>query len=147
MTQLALNGDAHGMETVDHFLCAADVFFKGIGGAVDHQGVIADVDGVADDLIAAAMIPVNGAGQRRLRCVGTHHMDEMVDVRIDEEAAAKGEDDRRLQIFAGLHHTGKHFDIPNAEIRDRIVLLLRLDQHIFCGYKHSFLSVSVIRRG
>ena len=61
---------------------------------------------MADDLIAAAMVPVDGTGQRRLRRIRAHHVDEVVDVRVDQKTAAGGENHGRMQILAGFHDAG-----------------------------------------
>ena len=122
---------------IHHFPGNPDILLQGVGGAVDHQGVVADVDSVADDLEAPAVVPMDGAGQGGLGGVGAHHVDKVVDVGVGQKAAAEGEDYGGLELLTGLHDAGKHLYIPDAEVGYGVVFLLRLDQHILGRNKHT----------
>ena len=89
MAQFCFHRNAHGMELIHHLPCHPYVLLKAIGRTIYHEGIITDVNGMTHYFKAAPMVPMDGAGERGLSRIGTHHVHKMIDVRVHKKPASK----------------------------------------------------------
>ena len=116
-----------------------DVFGKGLGGGVDHDGGEAAVHTGLAGLKVGAVVKVEGNGDvGAFDHSGLNQLDQIGVVGIGAGALGDLEDDGGVLLGAGLSDALHDFHIVDVESTDSVAAVIGLLEHIGGGYqRHS----------
>ena len=124
----------------DDLLGDADVFFKFVLGAVDHDGGKAVVHTLLADVKIFAVIQMQRDIQSGIEDGCFHELQKVSGFGVFARACGYLQDQRRLFELCRLHDALNDFHIIDIKCADGVVRRQRLGKHVFGCYEcHSFL--------
>ena len=133
--QLSLHHHAVVVGVLHHLAGNRDVFLKGLGGGVNHNGSEAAVNAGLAQLEAVTVVQVEADGQTGFDDGRLYQLNEIGVVGVGPGTLGYLENQRRVDLLGGLGDPLDDLHVVDVEGADGIAAVIGLGKHFFCSNK------------